>query len=73
MRPYDLPNARIAHRQNYPVAANWKLALENYLECYHCATAHRAYAKRHTLEALDDVVACRTTPRCLRAPKRRPA
>ena len=57
LRPYGLPTARIAHRQNYPVKANWKLALENYLECYHCATAHRAYAKRHTLEALDEVVA----------------
>ena len=56
LRPYDLPAAKIAHRQVYPVAANWKLVLENYLECYHCATAHRAYAKLHTLEALGDKV-----------------
>ncbi|MCY4566440.1 MAG: aromatic ring-hydroxylating dioxygenase subunit alpha [Gammaproteobacteria bacterium] len=52
LRPYGLPDARVAHRQNYPVEANWKLVLENYLECYHCATAHRAYARLHTLEAL---------------------
>ena len=52
LRPYDLPAARVAHRQNYHVEANWKLVLENYLECYHCATAHRAYARLHTLEAL---------------------
>ena len=51
LRPYGLPTAKVAHRRNYHVAANWKLALENYLECYHCATAHRAYAKLHTLEA----------------------
>ncbi|MXY55947.1 MAG: aromatic ring-hydroxylating dioxygenase subunit alpha, partial [Gammaproteobacteria bacterium] len=57
LRPYDLPTARVAHRRNYAVEANWKLALENYLECYHCATAHRAYAKRHTLEAPGDQVA----------------
>ncbi len=57
--PYHLSTAQIAHRQNYPVAANWKLALENYLECYHCATAHRAYAKRHTLEAPAKVVESR--------------
>ncbi|MYA15922.1 MAG: aromatic ring-hydroxylating dioxygenase subunit alpha [Gammaproteobacteria bacterium] len=57
LSPYDLPTAKIAHRQNYAVEANWKLALENYLECYHCATAHRAYAKRHTLEAPADDVA----------------
>lgn len=52
LRPYGLPTAKVAHRQNYAVEANWKLTLENYLECYHCATAHRAYAKLHTLEAL---------------------
>ena len=52
LRPYGLPGAKIAHRQVYEVAANWKLVLENYLECYHCATAHRAYAKLHTLESL---------------------
>ena len=56
LRPYDLTNAKIAHRQVYPVEANWKLVLENYQECYHCATAHRAYAKLHTIERLEDEV-----------------
>ncbi|MEP5766183.1 MAG: aromatic ring-hydroxylating dioxygenase subunit alpha [Halieaceae bacterium] len=56
LTPYQLPTARIAHAQVYRVDANWKLALENYLECYHCATAHRAYAKMHTLQDLDDRV-----------------
>jgi Rieske 2Fe-2S family protein len=46
---YRLSEARIAARRRYRVEANWKLALENYLECYHCATAHRAYARMHTL------------------------
>ena len=27
LRPYDLANAKIAHRQVYPVEANWKLVL----------------------------------------------
>ena len=67
LRPYDLPTAKIAHRQNYAVGANWKLALENYLECYHCATAHRAYAKRHTLEALGEEVAHRNAEMLERA------
>lgn len=50
---YDLANAKIAHKQTYTVDANWKLCLENYLECYHCATSHRAYAKSHTLKDLE--------------------
>ena len=56
LRPYGLPTAKIAHCQVYPVEANWKLVLENYLECYHCATAHRAYAKLHTLAELGEKV-----------------
>ncbi len=51
---YDLGNAKVAHRKTYHVDANWKLAVENYLECYHCATSHRAYARSHTLKDLDE-------------------
>ena len=54
---YDLENARIAHKHTYQVDANWKLVLENYLECYHCATSHRAYARMHTLKDRDCNVA----------------
>src|SRR5262245_8023438 len=35
LAPYQLENARVAHRQNYPISSNWKLAVENYCECYH--------------------------------------
>lgn len=54
---YDLPNAKVAHKHTYRVDANWKLVLENYLECYHCATSHRAYARMHTLKDPDEKVA----------------
>lgn len=46
---YDLENARVARKRSYRIEANWKLCVENYLECYHCASSHREYAKRHTL------------------------
>ncbi len=46
---YGWADARIAHKQRYRVAANWKLALENYHECYHCAPAHPEFAARHAL------------------------
>jgi len=35
--------ARIAEQRTFPVHANWKLVVENYLECYHCKPAHREY------------------------------
>jgi phenylpropionate dioxygenase-like ring-hydroxylating dioxygenase large terminal subunit len=52
LAPYELENAKIAHRQVYRVDANWKLALENYLECYHCATSHRSYARSHSIKEI---------------------
>lgn len=45
--PYRLEHARVAHRQNYPIASNWKLAVENYCECYHCVPAHPEYSVGH--------------------------
>jgi Rieske 2Fe-2S family protein len=49
MAMFDFPNLKVAAQKTYPIAANWKLAIENYQECYHCATAHPDYAKMHTL------------------------
>lgn len=49
---YDLENAKVAEAKTYHINANWKLCLENYLECYHCASSHQHYAKLHTLQAL---------------------
>jgi len=47
LRPYGLERTKVAHRQNYPIAANWKLTVENYCECYHCAPAHPEYSVGH--------------------------
>ena len=40
-------SARIAHREMYSIQANWKLAVENYMECYHCLPAHPGFSKLH--------------------------
>ena len=31
-------------RDEYDLAANWKIACENYLECYHCPVAHKGFS-----------------------------
>jgi Rieske 2Fe-2S family protein len=46
---FGFDDLRVAEKKTYPIAANWKLAIENYQECYHCATAHPEYARMHTL------------------------
>ncbi|MCA1827655.1 MAG: aromatic ring-hydroxylating dioxygenase subunit alpha [Myxococcales bacterium] len=42
---YDLGPLVSLRGQVYDVAANWKLIVENYSECYHCAPVHPALAK----------------------------
>lgn len=37
---YRIATLRRAHRIEYDVAANWKLLVENFGECYHCPTIH---------------------------------
>jgi phenylpropionate dioxygenase-like ring-hydroxylating dioxygenase large terminal subunit len=54
----DVDALRFHQRVDYTLAANWKVAVENYLECYHCAVAHPGFSKvidvspeRYRLEA----------------------
>jgi Rieske 2Fe-2S family protein len=49
MAMFDFPNLKVAAHKVYHIPANWKLSIENYQECYHCATAHPDYARMHTL------------------------
>jgi Rieske 2Fe-2S family protein len=37
---YDLASLSVGRRIVYDVKANWKLIVENFMECYHCATIH---------------------------------
>lgn len=48
-RMFGFENLKVAAKKVYDIPANWKLAVENYQECYHCATAHPDYARMHTL------------------------
>jgi glycine betaine catabolism A len=37
---YGIEHLDLGRRVEYDVAANWKLVVENFMECYHCATIH---------------------------------
>ena len=38
--PYDAGSLVTAETHEYDVAANWKVIIENYQECYHCSMIH---------------------------------
>ena len=50
MQMFGMKDLKIAAHKNYSIDANWKLTVENYNECYHCAPAHPEYAKSHSLK-----------------------
>jgi Rieske 2Fe-2S family protein len=37
---YQADELAVGRRVRYDVRANWKLIVENFMECYHCATIH---------------------------------
>ena len=52
----DVDGLVFHHRVEYEIRANWKIALENYLECYHCQLNHPGLVtmiddRRLTMEA----------------------
>ncbi len=43
--PFDPAGLVFRERVAYDLEANWKVAVENYLECYHCPVAHPAFTR----------------------------
>lgn len=54
LQPYELAGLTRTARHEYDVAANWKLLVENYLECYHCPSTHPELSKvQRTVHGMD--------------------
>jgi len=47
MRGYlpDLDRLTFSRRLTFDLKANWKIVVDNFIECYHCAVAHPAFAE----------------------------
>ena len=45
-------DAKIAVKRDYPNRCNWKLVVENFIECYHCAPSHPEYCSVHPQDQL---------------------
>lgn len=49
---HGFADAKIAYSKSYPTSANWKLVVENFVECYHCGPSHPEFCSMHPPEAL---------------------
>lgn len=65
----DLPGLTFVHRTEAQLRANWKIAIENYAECYHCELIHRELVgsvldfESYQIETLDFSQRHRSRPR----------
>jgi phenylpropionate dioxygenase-like ring-hydroxylating dioxygenase large terminal subunit len=46
---FGFNSMQLAEHKSYRIPANWKLAVENYQECYHCAVSHQEFAQIHAM------------------------
>lgn len=46
---FGFDHMKLAEQKTYSIPANWKLALENYQECYHCTPSHKEFSQIHAL------------------------
>jgi phenylpropionate dioxygenase-like ring-hydroxylating dioxygenase large terminal subunit len=51
--PLGWADAKVVHTETFSIDANWKLALENQVECYHCAPSHPEFFKVHSQGRVD--------------------
>ncbi|MGI9316730.1 MAG: aromatic ring-hydroxylating oxygenase subunit alpha, partial [bacterium] len=47
----EVDTLRIARRDTYDVSSNWKVMVDNFLECYHCHVAHRDFVDLVDMES----------------------
>jgi len=52
---YDITSAKVACSKVYQVRANWKLVMENFVECYHCGGSHPEFCSAFDLKRYFDV------------------
>jgi phenylpropionate dioxygenase-like ring-hydroxylating dioxygenase large terminal subunit len=51
---YEFGNCKVAETQVYQIRGNWKLAVENNLECYHCLPSHPEYSAANAFVRADE-------------------
>ena len=46
----DVNDLTLAHRLEFEIKSNWKNVVDNFLECYHCPTAHKDFCSMLQME-----------------------
>ncbi len=60
---------QFAQRDSYAVEANWKVLVDNFLECYHCAPAHKDFVDLVDMDSYRTVTKGLYSSQCAGNPK----
>ena len=58
-----------AQRDTYDVQSNWKVLVDNFLECYHCHTAHKDFVDLVDMDSYRTITHRRYSSQCAAAPR----
>lgn len=58
-----------AQRDTFDVACNWKVLVDNFLECYHCAPAHKDFVDLVDMNSYRTITHKRYSSQCAAAPR----
>lgn len=64
----SVDNLEFAQRDTFDVASNWKVLVDNFLECYHCAPAHRDFVDLVNMDTYRTITHKLYSSQCAAAP-----
>src|SRR6056297_349225 len=65
----SVDDLQYAQRDTYEVEANWKVLVDNFLECYHCAPAHKDFVDLVDMDSYRTITCGLYSSQCAGNPK----
>ncbi|MEL7279216.1 MAG: aromatic ring-hydroxylating dioxygenase subunit alpha [Pseudomonadota bacterium] len=65
----SVDDLKFAQRDTYDVEANWKVLVDNFLECYHCAPAHHDFVDLVDMDSYRTITCGLYSSQCAGNPK----
>ncbi len=65
----SVDDLQFAQRDTYEVKANWKVLVDNFLECYHCAPAHQDFVDLVDMDSYRTITCGLYSSQCAGNPK----
>lgn len=65
----SVDSLEFAQRDTFDVSSNWKVLVDNFLECYHCAPAHRDFVDLVDMNSYRTITHKRYSSQCAAAPR----